>query len=142
MSFAATAQVGILDPELQLRAAGPVIGTPEGTPFAATPVDLGVRSRTRAWHASDTVTLAPGLTATASAQYAIEDIGLDDHRGSALTGSSHFQRLNPALGLTYHMPADPTAYAGYAETTRAPSASLGIDCVRRRASARPPHKAR
>jgi iron complex outermembrane receptor protein len=127
VSFGATAQVGILDTELQLRAAGPVISTAEGTPFAATPVDLGVRSRTRAWHASDAVTLAPGLVATASAQYAIEDIGLEDRRGSALTGSSRFQRLNPALGLTYRMAAGPTAYAGYAETTRAPSASE-IEC--------------
>jgi iron complex outermembrane receptor protein len=127
VDFAATSQVGVLDPQLQVVAAGAAIGTAEGGAFASTPVELGVRSRTRAWHASDAVTLAPGLTATASAQYAIEDIRLDDRRGSALTGASRFQRLNPALGLTYHAPAGPTAYAGYAETTRAPSASE-IEC--------------
>ncbi len=125
--FAATARVGRLDPALQVIDAGPPIGTAEGTPFAATPVELGIRSRTRAWHASDAVSVATGVTVTASAQYAVEDIGLDDRRGSALSGVSRYQRLNPALGLTWRMAAGATAYAGYAETTRAPSASE-IEC--------------
>ncbi|HUO80130.1 MAG TPA: TonB-dependent receptor [Steroidobacteraceae bacterium] len=123
VEFAAAAQVGVIDPALQLTPGGPVIATPEGTPFAATPVALGVRTRTSAWHASDAVTLADGLTLTASAQYATQDIELADRRGSALSGASRYQRLNPALGLSYRAAAGPTVYAGYAETTRAPSPS-------------------
>ena len=127
IAFDASARVGALDRALQVLPGGAVIGTAEGTPFAATPVALGVRARTLAGHASDAVTLAAGLTLTASAQYAIEDLDLADHRGTALTGSSRFQRLNPALGLTYRTTAGPTVYAGYAETARAPTPSE-IEC--------------
>jgi iron complex outermembrane recepter protein len=123
VDFAAAAQVGIIDPQLQVAPGGATVGTPEGTAFRATPIDLGARTRTLAWHASDAIAWTPRLTATVSAQYATEDIDLEDRRGSALTGSSRYRRLNPALGLAYHAAAGPTVYAGYAQTTRAPSPS-------------------
>jgi iron complex outermembrane recepter protein len=127
VDFAAAAQVGIIDPQLQVSPGGPLIGTPQQTPFQATPIDLGARTRTLAWHVSDAVAVTPRLTVTASAQYATDDIELEDRRGSALTGTSRYERLNPALGLAYHAAGGPTAYAGYAETTRAPSPSE-IEC--------------
>jgi len=125
--FAAAAQVGTIDPQLQVARGGPVIGTAQGTPFQATPIALGARTRTLAWHLSDAIALAPPLTATLSAQYATDDIELEDRRGGALTGASRYQRLNPALGLTYRAAGGPTAYVGYAQTARAPSPSE-IEC--------------
>jgi len=127
IAFDASTRVGALDSQLQVVPGGPVIATAEGTAFAATPVGLGVRSRTLGAHASDAVTLTSGLTLTVSAQYAVEDLGLADRRGPALTGSSRYQRLNPAVGITYRVAAGPTVYAGYAETARAPTPSE-IEC--------------
>ena len=57
IAFDASTRVGALDSQLQVVPGGPVIATAEGTAFAATPVGLGVRSRTLGAHASDAVTL-------------------------------------------------------------------------------------
>jgi iron complex outermembrane recepter protein len=127
VDFAATAQAGAIDPQLQVSPGGAVIGTPQGTAFRATPIDLGVVRRALSWHASDALTVSHRLTVTAGAQYAVDDIELADRRGTALTGTSRYQRLNPALGASYRLDAGPIAYAGYAETTRTPSPSE-IEC--------------
>ena len=47
--IAAASALGIVDPALQVAPGGPVVGTAEGGPFPATPVELGIRTRTRAW---------------------------------------------------------------------------------------------
>jgi iron complex outermembrane receptor protein len=127
VDFAAATRPGVLDPELQVAPGGPVIVTPEDSGFQATPIDLGVVSRTASWHASDAVSVTPALTVSGGAEYGRQDLELTDRRGTALSGASRFQRLNPALGATYRWDTGPTAYAGYAETTRAPSPSE-IEC--------------
>jgi iron complex outermembrane receptor protein len=127
VEFGAATQLGLLDPQLQVEPGGPVIATAEGTAFQATPIDLGVVTRVVAWHASDAVSLTPALVVTGGAEYTRNDIELSDRLGAALSGTSRYQRLNPALGATYRWEGGPTAYAGYAETTRAPSPSE-IEC--------------
>jgi len=127
VDFGADVYVGSMDANLRVQAPGIPIREPEGTGYRATPVRLSVRSRVSAWHATDAIDLTPQLTVTASARYARNQIDLADREGTALTGTSTYQRLNAALGATYRIEHGPTTFLDYAETTRAPSASE-IEC--------------
>ena len=127
VDFGADVYVGTMDANLRVGGPGYRVRAPQGTAFRATPVRLGIRNRVVAWHATDAITVTPAFTVTASARYARNDINLTDQVGAALTGRSLYQRLNAALGAAYRLTAGPTAFADYAETTRAPSASE-IEC--------------
>jgi iron complex outermembrane receptor protein len=124
--FGSATLVGAIGPGL-LVAPGPEVVTPEGGEWNATPVALSASTRYVGAYASDTLALGERAALTASARYNVATLELADERGTALSGDSRFERLNPALGATYRVDARITAYAGYAETNRAPTASE-IEC--------------
>ena len=78
-------------------------------------------------HASDIVTLAPGLTLTLSGRYndtrvrtvdlGRATLGLD----TELDGAGRFRKFNPAAGLTWKITPALTAYGGFSQGNRAPS---------------------
>ncbi|MES2991272.1 MAG: TonB-dependent receptor [Pseudomonadota bacterium] len=84
-------------------------------------------SRTVSVHASDIVTLAPGLTLTLSGRYndtrvrtvdlGRATLGLD----TELDGAGRFRRFNPAAGLTWKITPALTAYGSFSQGNRAPS---------------------
>jgi len=126
VGFGASAAPGAIDPALQVAAGATVVATPEGGAFPATPVALGVATRRITAHLTDAVALTPALAVTASVAAGDERIELEDQRGGALDGLSRYRRINPALGASYRA-GGATLYAGYAETTRAPTPSE-IEC--------------
>jgi outer membrane receptor protein involved in Fe transport len=63
------------------------------------------------------------LTGTISARFNHADIDLRDLLGAALNSSHSYGRVNPALGFTYKVSPRLTAYAGYAQSNRAPTAA-------------------
>lgn len=94
-------------------------------------------NRRWAWFATSTFDATDRLSLTASARFDHASLTLsglsctdntlcDLATGSGTTadvsGEHSYQRLNPALGLTYQLNPSTTAFAGYAEGLRTPSA--------------------
>jgi len=127
VDFASSVEVGVVDPARVIQPSGYVISTPEGQKFNATPVGLRSDSAAAGFYLTDTWDITARLSVTASGRYNRVRIALHDRRGSALDGTSLFQRLNPALGLAYRLSPGLTGYLGYAEGSRAPTASE-IEC--------------
>ena len=125
--FSSSAEVGIINPTLQVQQPGLFVDTPENTPFDATPVSLRATSTYYGVYATDNFNLTPRLAVTASGRYNVAQIDLADRLGSDLTGDNRYQRFNPALGAAYRITSALTLYAGYAEGSRAPNASE-IEC--------------
>src|SRR6185312_4367867 len=125
--FQSSAEVGVIGPNLQVLTSDFFVDTPEGTDFNATPVLLSATSTYYGLFATDTFNVTPALAITASGRYNLARINLADHRGEELNGHNHFSRFNPAIGATYKVFPALTAYAGYSEGNRAPTASK-IEC--------------
>ena len=86
-----------------------------------------VRLRTRVQHAglyaADFFTVAPRLTLMGAARFNYSGVTLRDQVGSQLDGTHSFSRLNPAVGLTYQLPRDATAYGSFSVSSRVPAPS-------------------
>jgi iron complex outermembrane receptor protein len=127
VNFQSSAEIGVIDPALQVLSSGYFVDTPENAGFQATPVDLAAVDNYYGAFVTDTFNLTPALAITASGRYNLAVIDLYDHLGSNLTGNNRYQRFNPAIGATYRFSAALTAYAGYSEGNRAPTPSE-IEC--------------
>lgn len=89
-------------------------------PFAEQ-VDLDARNRYDGVYASDTLSFAPRWDLTVSARYNEARVALHDRRGSALTGTHAYARIDPAIGVAFHPQRGFTAYVSYGEGTRVPT---------------------
>ena len=69
----------------------------------------------------NTVSIGETFSLNVSAQYNRTNIELRDLLGTALNGDHEFDRLNPAVGITYRLSPNAQFYAGYAESNRTPS---------------------
>src|SRR5581483_5130629 len=71
---------------------------------------------------TDTLSLSERLAWTISGRWNRAQIQLRDLLGEGLDASHGFARFNPGTGLTYKLADDLTAYVGYSEASRAPTA--------------------
>jgi iron complex outermembrane receptor protein len=126
--FESTTEIGAVNRALQIGFSGFFVDTPENTPFNATPVNLGSTNTYYGVYATDTFNVTPDLAVTASGRYNVAQIDLADRLGTNLTGQNRYARFNPSIGAAYKILPSLTAYAGYAETNRAPTASE-IECA-------------
>ncbi len=127
VDFQSNAELGVIDAALVVQPSGLVASTPEGTPFTATPVSLSAAYAYAGVYFTDTLDLTARLSVTASGRYNTVRIALVDRQGDALDGVSRYARFNPAIGFTYRLAPGLAAYLGYAEGSRAPTASE-IEC--------------
>lgn len=118
-TFSASSQVGGLD-LLSRDYIGPgvTVAQPDGS---IAPVRLGVSNAYYGLFLADTFDITPRLSATVSGRLNVAQIDLHDQLGTALDGNHSYTRFNPAAGLAYKVIPWLTAYAGYAETNRAPT---------------------
>jgi iron complex outermembrane recepter protein len=126
-NFFSGTEVGVLAASLTVLPSGLFVNTPEGTDFAATPVNLNANNKYYGFYITDTFDLTSLLSVTASGRYNIAKIDLTDQIGTSLTGNSRYTHFNPALGATYQLAGGVTAYAGYSTNNRAPTAGE-IEC--------------
>ncbi len=126
--FQSSAELGTVNRLLQVSFSGLFVETPENTSFSATPVALSATNRYYAAYATDTFNMTDDLAVTASGRYNIALIDLVDHLGDNLTGQNRYGRFNPALGATYRLTPEITAYAGYSEANRVPTPGE-IECA-------------
>ena len=119
--FGSSAELGTINSALVVSNSGLYVDTPENTPWTATPVSVTARNAYYGIFATDTFNITSALAATASGRYNLAQIDLADHLGHDLSGHNTYDRINPALGLTYKLTNDFTAYGGYSEGNRAPT---------------------
>jgi outer membrane receptor protein involved in Fe transport len=101
-------------------------GDVDGEPYD-TRVDLSARTRTWSLFASDTLALNPRTHLTVSGRYNRSSVTNRDAitpggGAGSLDGDHRFSRFNPALGITFAATPGLTAYAGFNQGSRAPSA--------------------
>ncbi|HVZ19919.1 MAG TPA: TonB-dependent receptor [Vicinamibacterales bacterium] len=125
--FQTSAEVGVINPLLQVLPSGWFVNTPENTPFTAVPVNLRATNRYEGVFLTDTFSVTPALAVSVSGRLNLAQIDLADRLGSNLTGSTTYGRFNPAAGATYALARGLTAYAGYSEGNRVPTPSE-IEC--------------
>jgi iron complex outermembrane receptor protein len=127
VDFQSRAELGVINSSLLVTASGLFVDTPEDTGFNAVPVLLQTSTRHYGLYLTDTFDLTDALTVTASGRLNVADIDLTDRRGTELNGKNEYTRFNPAIGATYKLAENLTAYAGYSEANRAPTPSE-IEC--------------
>jgi iron complex outermembrane receptor protein len=71
---------------------------------------------------TDTVSLTPNLAWTLSGRWNRAQIEVTDLLGEGLDSSHSFERFNPGTGITFKLSEATTAYIGYSEANRAPTA--------------------
>jgi iron complex outermembrane receptor protein len=119
--------VGVMNPQLVVLPSDLLVDTPESSPFGATPVNLQTLDRNFGAYLTDTLDLTRALALTASGRYNLASIDLQDLRGTDLTGNNRYAHFNPAVGATYAVVPALSAYAGFSQNTRTPTASE-IEC--------------
>jgi len=74
-------------------------------------------------YGSATIDLTNRVSASIGGRFNIAEIDTRDRLGTSLNGRSEYSRFNPAAGLTWRFTEGATAYAGYSEANRAPTAA-------------------
>ena len=101
-----------------------------GTGDFAPETDADTSTRYLGAFVSDSFDLDPRWTLTLAGRLNRADVRIADRSGSApeLNGSHRFTRFNPAVGLNFNPSSSLTAYAGYNEGMRAPTA-IELTCA-------------
>ncbi len=116
--FTASTRVGGLSPDRGFIGPGIIVSQVDGS---ITPVRAHTTNNYYGLFVTDSLDLTSRLTGTVSLRFNSAQIQLRDEIGTALNGVHAYNRLNPAVGFTYKILPNLTAYAGYAETNRAPT---------------------
>jgi iron complex outermembrane receptor protein len=84
-----------------------------------------VSTTTESWSIffTDTMEINDRLALTFSGRFNDTDVKIRDQSGERpeLNGSHNFDRFNPAIGATYQLAPEHNLYAGYSESSRAPT---------------------
>ena len=127
LNFFSGTQIGLINSQLFVDPSNLIVDTPESSPFGGNPVNLKGLNRNLGAYFTDTLNLTPAFALTASGRYNSATVDIQDLLGTALTGNNRYTHFNPAIGGTYALSPTMTAYAGYAQNTRTPTASE-IEC--------------
>ena len=96
--------------------------SPSAQPPIEEPVNVDAYNVYTGIYAIDVFDLTPRLSWTVSGRLNLVQISLRDRLGDTLNGDHSYTHLNPGTGLTYKLTDELTAYAGYSEANRAPTA--------------------
>ena len=120
-SFLSTAEIGSLNPDRSTSGTG--IFVPDEGTF--------IDTQTLSWsiYLTDTFSLTSKLDFTVSARYNNTNIDITDQGGQsqfsvprpALNGKHTYDRINPAVGVTYAFRQGLSGYVSYSESSRAPT---------------------
>ena len=137
VSFSQSSQLGFLNPDRSIRGVnafgdGVTGGNLDGAPYD-TRVGLTGRIQTWSAFAGDTLSIQEQLHLTLSGRYNTTSIKNSDQIHAAddsasLSSDNRFSRFNPAIGLSYSPTHALNAYAGYSESSRAPTA-IELGCA-------------
>jgi iron complex outermembrane receptor protein len=123
--YTALGGLGWLRDDLRVMGAGVIIDqglSPTASPPIESPVDVKAANTYAGVYAIDVFDVTPALSLTLSGRWNKADISLRDQTGGVLNADHGFSRFNPGVGLSYKISPALTAYAGYSEANRAPTA--------------------
>ncbi len=123
--YAAYGELGSLLDDLAVVGSGVVIDqalSPTASPPIEAPVSVGARNTYGGLYAIDVFDITPALAWTLSGRLNTADVKLTDRLGGGLDGDHGFSRINPGTGLAYKVSDALTAYGGYSQSNRAPTA--------------------
>ncbi len=138
IDFASNTEVGTLTPARTVDPTGIFIGGYEEASNDEFNTDLLSRSRSYGLYLSDTLALVDRFYLTLAGRYNLTNIQIFDNLGTDLNGDHNFRRFNPALGLTGQLTNHWTAFAGYSESNRSPTA-VELSCADPEESCRVPN---
>lgn len=118
--FDTATELGAIDDTRGVAGLGPTIVQPDG---AIAPVGLVTKSNSVGVFALDRLPIAQGLSAEIGVRWNRTRIELIDQIGTALNGRHVFERVNPGIEFDWTLSPRLTLRAGYAETSRAPTAA-------------------
>jgi iron complex outermembrane receptor protein len=130
--FFSGTEVGLLNSGLTVLP-GILVVTPQNSVDAngdfvnSTPVSLLANNKYYGAYLTDTFDVTQALSVTGSARYNIAKIDLVDQLGCNLSGNNRYTHFDPAIGATYKLLPNVTAFAGFAVNNRTPTASE-IEC--------------
>ena len=117
-AFDSVTELAEMNPDTRSTAG---LGTGTFVDGAATDIE----TETESWsvYFTDTIDLSDRLSLTLSGRYNNTSVNLADQSGERpeLNGEHDFHRFNPALGLTFQATDRVNFYAGYSESSRAPT---------------------
>ncbi|PVV07455.1 MAG: hypothetical protein B6D82_16560 [gamma proteobacterium symbiont of Ctena orbiculata] len=90
--------------------------------------EVETETKNLSFYFTDTWSVNEQLALTLSGRWNKTEIELRDQLGTALNGDHSFTRFNPTLGLTYDLNQGVNIYAGYSESSRAPTA-MELTCA-------------
>ena len=122
--YNASAELGTIGTDFSITGSGTYLGS---SSFLG-PVSLKTADIYGGLYGLETFDLSNRLSLTFGGRLNIANIALDDQLGTSLDGNATYVRLNPVLGATYKLTNALTAYAGYSEANRAPTA-LELGCA-------------
>lgn len=116
--FSAVLELAQLDPVTRSTAG---LGTGAFLDEAAT--DIRTESESWSLYFTNTIDLSDRISMTLSGRYNNTAVDLADQSGARpeLNGEHDFDRLNPAVGFTFDATDEINLYAGYSESSRAPT---------------------
>jgi iron complex outermembrane receptor protein len=123
--YAAHGELGSILPNLEVVGAGVTIdqgASPTASPPIEAPVSVRPSTNYYGVYFTDTLSLTKQLAWTLSGRFNRVQIELNDLLGEGLNSNNGFSRFNPGTGLTYKLTDGVTAYVGYSEANRAPTA--------------------
>ena len=123
--YGARGELGTLGPDLAVVSAGVVIDqalSSTARPPIESPVSLHSIATYYGIYVSDAFDVTPRLTWSVSGRQNTARLSLRDQLGTTLNGEHRYSRFNPGMGVTYKLGETLTAYAGYSEANRAPTA--------------------
>jgi len=136
VDFVQTTELGYINPDRSISGTGAFAdgvsaGNVDGEPFDAR-VDLRGRIHTGSVYATDTLSFAKNWSVTLSGRFNRTNINNNDNINpeagpGSLTGGHAYNRLNPAVGLTFSPVNRLNLYFGYSEASRAPT-SIELGC--------------
>ncbi|MET0386812.1 MAG: TonB-dependent receptor [Polyangiales bacterium] len=116
-TFGQRTELGNLTAERFVEGGGPsLVGPGVQTDLFAVNHGIGV-------YAVDSFNIPESLALHGSARFNYSHVALNARLGDDLDGKHGFARVNPALGLTQRLGRAVTLFAGYGESSRAPSAA-------------------
>ena len=123
--YAAYGELGNILPNLAVVGSGVIIdqgASPTASPPIEAPVSVRPTTDYYGVYFTDTLNITKELAWTISGRWNRAQIEISDLLGEGLDSSHSFARFNPGTGLTYTVSDKITAYAGYSEANRAPTA--------------------
>ncbi len=137
VDFKQSTELGYLNPDRGVTGVGAFAdgvtgGSVNGAPYD-TRVDLAADIRTWSLFASNTLSISDKLHFSLAGRFNrtvvnnVDQLHAANHPAT-LTASHQFERLNPAVGLTYSPSKTLNTYVGYSESSRAPTA-IELGCA-------------